>query len=150
MPKNQANGMMYYHIYIGKRKESFLMKKEDFTVGKDVYLLHIRGERNEFLKISKAKVTKIGRRYVWVIPQGKYYELSFDMLENLKQHTPYRPDYKLFVSEEAAKEHVKRINIISSINSERLYLVLNLLTNEELVTIKEIFERAKARKGDQL
>ena len=125
------------------------MKKEDFTVGKDAYMIYI-GSGARFHEIKKCVVTKIGRRYIHVRPLNYCCELSFDMHENFMQHTQYSPDYRLFASEEEVKEHIDRMDLISSLNKERLYQVLNLLTYEELVTIKGIFENAKARKGEQL
>ena len=121
------------------------MRKEDFAVGKDAYVVYI-GSGARFHEITKAVVTKIGKRYIYARKHDCSYELSFNMHENFIQHTQYSPDYRLFASEEAAKEHIDRMDLISSLNKERLYQVLNLLTYEELVTIKGIFENAKARK----
>lgn len=126
------------------------MTKKDFSVGQEVYLLTIGYGKNAG-KIKKGEVIKIGRRYIRV-RLGEFQELAFDMLENFIEHTPYSSDYnyRLFLSEEEANRHVERMDLIRTVVGGRIHQLVNHLTDDELHTVKEIFERAKARKGEQL
>ena len=120
------------------------MTKKDFSVGQEVYLLTIGYGKNAG-KVKKGEVTKIGRRYIRV-RSGEFQELAFDMLENFIEYTPYSPEYKLFLSEEEATRHVERMNLPRTVVGGRIHQPVNHLTDDELHTVKEIFERAKARK----
>lgn len=121
------------------------MTKKDFSVGQEVYLLTLGNGKNAD-KIKKGEVIKIGRRYIRVRLGER--KLAFDMFEHSENSSAYTPywEYKLFLSEEEANRDVERTDLIRTVIGSGIHQLVNRLTDDELHTVKEIFERAKARK----
>ena len=88
------------------------MTKDDFYVGRSVYVLQVLNCRRKPLeeRITEVKVKTVGRKYIVVDFWG---EMKFDISDNFRQVTQYSPNYRLYLTKEDIYQEQRRCNDIN-------------------------------------
>lgn len=79
------------------------------TIGEKLYM--VPGVNRQGSQKYTVEVINVGRKYFKVIPEGYDKDTRFNIvfeIENWKQKTDYSPDYYLYESEQAYKDHIRR------------------------------------------
>lgn len=104
--------------------------KKDFKVGQEVVLVQRNGEYS----IIKGKVSKVGNKYIYVVPPRRW-EIKFNISNDFKQVSDGLDPYHLFLTEIEANAYIKRQVGLMRI---RKFSQWDLLTNDEIRAIDRI------------
>ena len=114
---------------------------EPLTTGMKVYLMPVgdnyrRGDKEP----RESVVQKVGRKYIYVIPEGHIRAVKFD-IEDHREVTIYSPDWELYPSEQAILDERERQEIESVLRQAfGSYGRFNGYTIDQLRRIKAIVD----------
>lgn len=118
------------------------MTKDDFYVGRSVYVLQVLNCSKKPLeeRITEVKVKSVGRKYITVDFWG---DMKFDIANNFRQVTSYSPHYRLYLTREEIEYEHERFNNIDFVEkSFRWYAgITKKLSDEDLATVISIIKK---------
>lgn len=120
----------------------------ELTVNQTVYLLRVgnnaRYYKNEQLEslIVEAKVQKVGRKYIEVLPNGRLDTIKFNK-EDLKEVTNYSADWELYLSKQEIYDNEEHSDLCFEIKSVFVKYGKIDLSLEQLRKIKAIIDESK-------